>query len=264
MSKEFFFRNDDIRGSLDKELIDIHDLFVRRNVPIIHAVEPANVTPEVVAWLLQQSAKHPEILSLMQHGYDHTIKNKEKKGEFGGQRGYQEQYDDIAKGKVLMNQYFGDQWFEAFNFPYAPYNAEAISALDDVGYLVLNSHYNCEWKRQLLYAAGHFLRKGLLLGKHVSWNHEIYPGTSIREISMNITFIQTYHNEATDCDFFSYEDLCSKIDKYITTPYPIGLLLHHRYHTSHASMVLIEKVFDYLQKKACKAVSMQQIYERIR
>ena len=45
MSKEFFFRNDDIRDSLDDELIKIQDLFVQRNFPIVYAVEPANVTP---------------------------------------------------------------------------------------------------------------------------------------------------------------------------------------------------------------------------
>ncbi|MEH6591220.1 MAG: DUF2334 domain-containing protein [Halioglobus sp.] len=264
MSKEFFFRNDDIRDSLDDELIQIHELFVERKVPMIHAVEPANVTPEVVAWLLDERAKHPDVISLMQHGYDHTIKNTQKKGEFGGQRGYQEQYDDIKKGRELMDKHLGGQWFDAFNFPYAPYNKEAIRALQDVGYKVLNSHYNCEWKRQVLYTLGHILGKGLLFGKHVSWNHRIYPGTTMREISMNITFIETYHNEDTDCDFFSYEYLCNKIDQYMATPFPIGLLLHHRYHTTQESVDLIARIFDYLEMKGCKAVSMEQIYDRIK
>ena len=264
MSKEYFFRNDDIRDSLDEALLKIQDLFIARSVPMIHAVEPANVTPEVVNWLLAMRRQHPELFAVMQHGYDHTIKNKLKKGEFGGQRGYDEQYEDISKGKELMNRHFGNEWFEAFNFPYAPYNPAAIRALEKVGYKVLNSHYNCEWKRRILYAIGHLLNKGMLFGKHVSWNLQRYPGTSMHEISMNITFIKKYHDENTACDFFSYEELCGKIDKYLGTPYPIGLLLHHRYHVTQSSINLIEKVFDYLEGKGVKPVSMERIYEGIR
>jgi peptidoglycan/xylan/chitin deacetylase (PgdA/CDA1 family) len=263
MSREYFFRNDDIRDTLDKELIDIHELFKRRKVPIIHAVEPGNVKPDVIRWLILQRQTCPEILSIMQHGYDHSIKNLQKKGEFGGQRSYQEQYDDILNGKNLMNRYFGDQWFQAFNFPYAPYNPAAIRALEDVGYLVLNSHYSCEWKRQLFYSVGHILGKGMLFDKHVSWNHRIYPGTTMYEISMNITFIKKYHNEHKDCEFYDYEFLCSEIDKYINTAYPIGLLLHHRYHTTKESVDLVDRVIDYLEAKHCRATSMEQIYGKL-
>ncbi|MCK4709714.1 MAG: DUF2334 domain-containing protein [Gammaproteobacteria bacterium] len=264
MSKEYFFRNDDIRDTLDESLVTIQDLFIERKVPMVHAVEPANVTTDVIAWLLEMQSKHPDLFSLMQHGYDHTIKNNEKKGEFGGQRGYEEQYQDIKKGKELMNKHFNECWFEAFNFPYAPYNSAAINALEKVGFKVLNSHYNAEWKRQVFYRIGHLLRKGMLFGRHVSWNLDYYPGTSMREISMNITFIKKYHNEQTDCDFFTYDELCKKIDTYIETPYPIGLLLHHRYHVTQDSIDLIARIFDYLEQRGVKPVSMEQIYDGIK
>ena len=263
MSKEYFFRNDDIRDSLDSSLVQIQELFIKRDVPIVHAVEPANVTPEVVEWLLEMKANHPELITLMQHGCDHTIKNNNKKGEFGGQRGFDEQYEDIRKGKDLMNSLFGDAWFEAFNFPYAPYNKDAIRALEKVGYKVLNSHYNVEWKRRAFYAIGHLLRQGMLLDHHVSWNLDIYPGTTMYEISMNITFIKKYHDEQTNCDFFTLEELCNKIDQYIPTRYPIGLLLHHRYHTTQESIDLIGGVFDYLEQKGIRPVSMETIYKQL-
>ena len=189
--------------------------------------------------MLAEKKKYPDLICLMQHGYDHTIKNKHKKGEFGGQRGYQEQYEEIKKGKELMYEHFGDQWFEAFNFPYSTYNPAAIRALEAVGYNVLNSHYNCEWKRQVFYRIGHLLRKGMIFGRHISWNLEIYPGTSMYEISTNITFIKKYHNEQRDCDFFTFDELCQKIDNYINVPNPIVLLLHHRYHTTRDSIDLI-------------------------
>lgn len=263
MSNEFFFRNDDVRSTLDSTLVDMQELFIKHSVPIIHAVEPANVTPEVVDWLLDMRRVHPDLFEIMQHGYDHTIKNKEKKGEFGGQRGYDEQYEDIRKGKELMNLHFGSDWFEAFNFPYAPYNELAIKALQSVGYKVLNSHYNAEWKRKLFYAVGHLLGKGMMFDHHVSWNLQKYPGTTMWEISMNITFIKKYYDENTSCEFYTFDELKNKIDKYIPTPYPIGLLLHHRYHVTQESMDLIEQVFDYLRMNNVAPVSMRAIYERL-
>ncbi len=259
----FFFRNDDVRDNLDQSLVDITDIFIKNEIPITHAVEPANLTPEVVAWLIEVKKSYPELIGIMQHGYDHKVKNKHKKGEFGGQRSYEEQYQEIWKGRELMDIYFGDVWFPAFNFPYAPYNRASIRALDDLGYKVLNSHYNIDWKRRIFYFLGHLLGRGLLLNHHVSWNMNKYPGTSMYEISMSISFIKRYINEETDCELYSYEDLCSQIDRYMLCPYPVGLLLHHRYHTAQDSVVLISRVIDYLESKGAAAVSMEDIYQRL-
>ncbi len=103
MSSEFFFRNDDVRDKLDESLIEIQDIFIEGNVPITHAVEPANVVKDVIEWLIYQKKEYPNLIALMQHGYDHTIKNNFKKGEFEGQRGFHEQFDDIFNGKKMMN-----------------------------------------------------------------------------------------------------------------------------------------------------------------
>ena len=45
-----FFRNDDV-NVLDKELMNLMSVFESQNVPIVMAVEPANVTKETVEWL---------------------------------------------------------------------------------------------------------------------------------------------------------------------------------------------------------------------
>ena len=263
MSNEYFFRNDDIRQTLDKSLITIQRIFKERKIPIIFAVEPANVSKEVVDWLLQEKKQHPELIDIMQHGYDHKIKNRKKKGEFGGDRTYKEQYDEILKGKELMDSFFGDAWFPMFNFPYAPYNKAAIQALQDIGYKVINSHYNIDWKRRLFYVIGHILGKGLLFDHHVSWNMKKYPGTTMYEISMNISFIKQYYNEQTNCEFYTYNELCNQIDQYSATPFPVGLLLHHRYHTTVESISLIERVLDYLSNKHMVPKNIENIYKSI-
>ena len=52
----FYLRNDDI-NILDEELINVSRRCTDENVPITHAVEPANVTDDAVAWLLKEKQK---------------------------------------------------------------------------------------------------------------------------------------------------------------------------------------------------------------
>lgn len=264
MSKEFFFRNDDVRETLDPALMAIQQIFIKRRIPIAHAVEPANVSQEVISWLNRQKEKHPEGITLMQHGYNHRIKNKNKIGEFGGQRNYSEQREDMHIGKNLMNKYFGSNWFPAFNFPYDLYNQEAIEALNSLDYKIFNSHYYSDWKRRLFYFFGHVLGRGLLLGHHVSWNLRIYPGTSIIEVSVSINFIKRYVNENTECEFCSFDQLKAQINRYSKSRFPIGMVLHHRYYTKEDHFYLITRILDYLQKNNFTPVRMEEIFERLR
>jgi hypothetical protein len=263
MRKQYFFRNDDVRGKLDESLVTIQELFIKRNVPITHAVEPANITSDVVNWLISKKKNYPNLITIIQHGYDHSIKNTRTRGEFGGDRTYSEQYEDIRIGKELMNSKFGDSWFRAFSFPYSSYNKATIKALQVLDYKVLNSQYKIDWKRQLFYAIGQFLGKGLFFDRHVSWNMRKYPGTTVYEISINISFIKRYINEEDSCEFAIYSELCKSIDLYFNSPHPIGLLLHHRYHINKERIQLIAMVLDYLEEKGAIPVSLEGIYRNL-
>lgn len=264
MKKIFFFRNDDLRNKLDESLIKITDLFIKYEIPITHSVEPANVTKEVIDWLLDVKKKYPGIVEIMQHGYEHKIKNKIKKGEFGGQRGYEEQYNEIKKGKDLMDKYFGNLWFPAFNFPYGPYNSDAIKAVNDCGFKVLNSHYNARLSRKAFYLIGHILRKGNLFDRHISWNLDYYPGTKLFEIDMNVGFVRKYINEQEESVMYSLNEIIEETRMYLNQK-TVGVLIHHRYHNTPAKINFIE---DYL--KWCREnsgfvfSSMSSIYERFK
>ncbi len=258
-NKNIFFRNDDVRQKLDQSLIDITELFIDKKIPVTHAVEPANITKEVAEWMLKTKKDFPDYIEIMQHGFDHTIKNKILKGEFGGQRTYEEQYNDIKQGKELMNEWFGDLWFPAFNFPYAPYNKAAIKAVDNLGYKVLNSHYNDDLSRKLFYKAGHLINKGYFLNHHVSWNLDYYPGTKLFEIDMNISFIKKYLNEDEDAEFFTLSELQSKTirySRYKTT----GVLIHHRYHNNKSKIKLVEDYLNWCIEEKYNFTSLSEIY----
>jgi hypothetical protein len=256
-----FFRNDDVRNRLDEELIQITDLFIHHNIPITHAVEPANVTPEVAAWLVDAKQRHPDLIEIMQHGYDHRIKNTRRKGEFGGDRTYDEQYQEIMRGKELMNLLFKDMWFECFNFPYAPYNPAAIRAVNAAGFKVLNSHYNHGITRRIFYALGHLLRRGYMMGHHVSWNLETYPNTNLFEIDMNISVIKRYINEISECEMLSLNELKEITRSYMSYP-TIGILLHHRYHNTREKLSLINHYLTWCRSIDLEFSTIKGVYER--
>ena len=262
MKNIVFFRNDDVRNRLDDSLVELTMLFISHGVPITHAVEPANLTSEVAYWLINIKKQFPELIDIMQHGFDHTVKNKIRKGEFGGQRTYFEQLNDIKRGKEIMDSWFGKSWFPAFNFPYAPYNSGAIRAVEECGFKVLNSHFSSRLSRKIFYKIGHLLNKGYLLNHHVSWNLDYYPNTKLFEIDVNTSFIKKYYNELYDCEMLNLSELQKETFQYMKYK-TIGVLLHHRYHNTEMKIKLIN---EYL--RWCKSVphfefwSLKNIYEK--
>jgi len=264
MSNErlIFFRNDDVRNTLDDSLIELTELFIKYEIPIIHSVEPANLTPIVIDWLVDIKSKHPDLIEIMQHGYDHSIKNKIRKGEFGGQRNYQEQFEDIRKGKELMNKYFGDLWFPAFNFPVGPYNFETMKAVVDNGFKVVNGGWEIDIKHKLFYFVGHLLKKELLFGYRVPYNLEYRPKNKIFQINMNISVIDKYHNEETDSTMLSLEELKNESKRFMIEK-TIGILLHHRYHNTKGKIKLVDDYLGWIKGQSnIQFVTLEKIYDR--
>lgn len=255
------FRNDDVRSTIDKELVEMLNIFTSNKVPLTLAVEPANLTQEVVDWLLEKKNIFPNYVEIMQHGYDHTVKNKIRTGEFGGQRSYEEQYKEIMHGKEIMNNYFGDNWFEAFNYPFGEYNPAAMKAANDCGYKVVYSHFNAKISRRIFYKFGHLLNKGYIFNKHISWNLDFYPGTNLFEIDANISFIKKYIDEETTSEMFTLEELIKKTKTYFNFPV-ISLLAHHRYHNSKEKMEIFQKYIDWTRQFNFEYLTSESIYKK--
>lgn len=263
MKKIIFFRNDDVRNKLDDSLIRITNIFIENNIPITHAVEPANVTPAVVKWLIKTKEEFPNYIDIMQHGYDHInkINNPKRKGEFGGKRGYQEQFNDISKGKQLMDKYFGDLWLPVLNFPHGTYNYDAMRALNDVGFLIINSSFNQHWTRQLFYFVAHILRRNFFLGYRVPYNLRKRPKMNLFEIDNSVSFIKKYYS-LTDCDFYSLEELINITNNYIKFKV-VGVLFHHRYHKNEHHFSLIENYLNWVNENDFEILSMLDIYKKL-
>lgn len=267
--KYIFFRNDDVRNSLDKSLIEVTDLFVQNQIPISHAVEPANVTPEVFEWLKEKKKNYPNLIEIIQHGYRHklnvevNIGGKLRKGEFGGTRSYKEQYEDILAGRQLMDRYFKDQWFSAFTFPFGARNKAAIKAISDCDYKVVNGSMGTTWDYNLLYFAGRLLKKEMLFKRKISWNLKFKPGTNIFQIDTSISIIKKFLDDNESAEFYSLDELKKKTILYLRKKNNVGFVLHHRYHNEPYKLQLVEDFLKWLKSmKGIEFSSIEGIYNR--
>jgi hypothetical protein len=257
----FYLRNDDI-NILDEELVAVTRRCTAAGVPITHAVEPANVTDEAATWLLDERAPEPRLVEIMQHGFDHR---KRDRGEFGGSRPFAEQKHDLSRGKQILQERFGTAFLPCLNFPFGPYNQASMRAADELGYRIICSHYNSRRSRRLLYAVGHLLRRGQILDRHVSYHLDYYAGTGLFSIDMAVSFIQRYIGDygSRECIFHSADWIVDRVRQFLPHTPVIGLLLHHRFHTSAASLDLISEVIDRLrQLPGAEFLNLAEIYRR--
>ena len=262
-----FFRNDDVRETLDDSLIDMTNIFIKHNIPICHAVEPANVSAEVIDWLNNTKKKHPNLLEIVQHGYCHKLNVKEKvggkirQGEFGGNRSYKEQYDEILKGKELLDSYFGKNWFQVFTFPYGARNDAAINAVNNAEFLVLNGGYSPKIKYRIFYLLGKILRKRILFGRRVSYNLNKIPSTNLMEIDVSFGFIKRYINDDFDCEMHSLKYLQEKFFEF-SNQEVVGILFHHRFHNNKDKIKLIDDYLIWIKKQGnIKFCTQEDIYK---
>lgn len=234
--KYIFLRNDDVRDNLDKELIDLTNLCLKYNVPVSHAVEPANVTTDVIEWLLEVKKQNPKLLEIIQHGFDHNKKHPEKKMEFGGTRTYADQLSAIHKGKELMDKFFGDQWDPVFTFPYGTYNEDTLRVIDKLGYRAISSKINFSVRNQFKNKIGNLMNRDFLLNKKVSYHDNYRNHFGFKELSVSANLIYKY-TENNHADHFSKADILKQISHSARFTNKIGMLFHHRYHTDQINMI---------------------------
>lgn len=235
--KRIFLRNDDIRGTLDESLLRLTDICIKLKVPIIHAVEPANVTKDVIDWLLAMKNAHSSLVEIIQHGYDHNVQGRYPKGfEFGGGRTYDDQYRDLINGFNLMNKYFGDDWTPVITFPFGKYNHQTLKVVRDIGYLGTSTSVDFSYKHVIKDNIGRLLKQEFLLGKKVSYHMNEWPDSEVMDIGVSVSMIKRYLSEERAIHF-AKEDIVNKIIKYSRHTGVLGVLFHHRFHFDYFDMI---------------------------
>jgi peptidoglycan/xylan/chitin deacetylase (PgdA/CDA1 family) len=231
-----FFRNDDV-NRMEPGLVEMTQVLAAQGATVAHAVEPANLAPDVRDWLLDSQRIGVEII---QHGYAHV---RHDLGEFGGNRPEAAQRADLEAGLRLMHDAFGDAFLPVMSFPFGHYNAHTIQLLDELGYTVLSSHVRHQFKRRVFYILGRALGRGRWLGRHVSHHLDFYPGSRLLEISVSISPIRKYLHDAegTACEFYSNQEL-RRIFRTCRRQSPVvGVVLHHRFHDTPERLAVLSE-----------------------
>jgi hypothetical protein len=258
--KYIFIRNDDVRGTLDNSLIAITELCIKHEVPISLAVEPANVSQEVVEWILNLKKEHCDLIEIIQHGYNHKnnlaseVSGQNRKGEFGGARTYDMEYGDLSKGKIIMDKYFADDWSPFITFPFGSYNANTIKACSALGYRGMSSSIGYSLKSTIKNILGQFLKKDIFMGKRIPYHNQTRPGTSLYELDISVNLIKKYL-DVDKAEHYSIDELMHKINHNRTNV--IGILLHHRFH--NAEIDVIEELICRLKEKQIVFSTMEKI-----
>ncbi len=255
-----FFRNDDV-NVLDDIFIRFVECFIAHRVPLVLAVEPANMTPEMACYLSEEQTSYPGLIEVIQHGWSHAAHDL---GEFGGSRGYPDQMEDISRGLNVMRTSFGEAFFPAFSFPFGQYNEHTIQILNELGYRVLSSKFNSSISAQFFYWFGRLARRKSMFDHRISYHLGCYPGNGLDEISVSLSPIKKYlgPHGSTECVFESLETLKSQyLASGKRTPV-VGIVLHHRYHAGPDRMSLLVQFVEWLAAlDGVRFMTLQDIYQ---
>lgn len=143
--KLLFVRNDDI-FELDEGLRYFCDLCIRYNTPSVLGVIPERITKESVDFLNELKTANPRLFDIVQHGrfhHDHST-NQNPKYEFGDNRSFDEQKEDIVKGREIVKQHFGNNLTQGFIPPFHGYNTDTLKIIEELNIPVFSANKKTE------------------------------------------------------------------------------------------------------------------------
>lgn len=133
-----FFRDDDVDED-EPSLRALLALFSALETPINLQIIPALLTDEAVQLLREAQVQRPDLIELNQHGWRHINHEVEgRKCEFGASRSFDDQLADIAQGREVLEQAFGNAFSPVFTPPWNRCTQDTYRALDKLGFRALS------------------------------------------------------------------------------------------------------------------------------
>jgi len=193
---DLFVRDDDIDQD-EESLRHLLDIGIKHYTPISLAVIPGSLTISGISVLRQYKKMCPELVELHQHGWQHINHELEgRKCEFGRSRSFAQQMEDIAQGKLLLEQSFEDKFFPAFTPPWNRCSEETVRVLDELNFSV----FSRDWREQPL------------------------RDHAFVEIPITLDLLDSKQGSKLR----NPADLIAKLLDQVRQPHPIGLLMHHK------------------------------------
>ncbi len=197
-----FLRDDDTSDDLET-LKCLFDVTLTSSVPLNLEIIPGELSEACIRLLDNHKHLHPDLFELNQHGWQHLNHEKEgRKCEFGSSRTFDQQYEDISKGKARLEAVFGDKFYPVFTPPWNRCTEDTFKALDQLGFKVFSKD------------------KG----------KQTVAGYAFQEISTTLDLYQWKGNPAMKAP----EEIITQLLTQMRTMEPIGILLHHKVMGSEA------------------------------
>ncbi|MFQ5544144.1 MAG: glycosyltransferase, partial [Nitrospiria bacterium] len=133
-----FLRDDDANDDLEK-LRQLFDVTLASGVPLNLEIIPDDLTEAGIRLLRNHKHLHPTLVELNQHGWRHVNHETEgRKCEFGVSRTFEQQLEDISKGKSRLEKIFNSKFYPVFTPPWNRCTEETLKALDHLGFKVFS------------------------------------------------------------------------------------------------------------------------------
>lgn len=129
-----FFRADDI-GAAGKAFDALCRIFRHHGIPLALAVVPAWLSEARQERLFNAAPVEDDLWSWHQHGWRHVNWQKSgKKCEFGEDRAFDHQYNDILQGRQKMELIFGKYFTPIFTPPWNRFSSPTVKILRNLGF----------------------------------------------------------------------------------------------------------------------------------
>jgi len=191
-----FLRDDDIDDD-EETLRQLLDITFARVVPVNLEVIPATLSDDGVRLLRDYKGFDGNLVELHQHGWQHV--NHEtvgKKCEFGAARGFDDQLQDIARGKARMEELLEERFFPAFTPPWNRCTDDTLRVLDQLGFQVFSADKNGRQR----------------------------DGDNFREISITLDLFRWPGGAALKAP----EEIIDSLIEQMSRGETVGILLHHK------------------------------------
>jgi hypothetical protein len=182
-----FIRDDDVDG-LTPEFQRFFQLFYDRQIPVSYQIIPERLTQDCADFLLAARAKRPDLVELGQHGLRHqmTVRGKVEFYEFGPERSFEQQSQDIAEGRGLLRKRLGETPVPVFTPPRHRYDRNTLKALAGQDFSIFSASSYLKPHHRLAYGVARALGLSSVGARGVPYHGRRRPDSGLFELSIAV------------------------------------------------------------------------------
>ncbi len=218
-----FLRDDDV-STLSTAFVDFFAIFKSANLPVSYQVIPETLDDACAEFLRGELEQGAGLVEIGQHGLRHQmiVNGKLEFYEFGPERTFQQQLDDILAGKALLRDRLGaDVSLDVFTPPRHRYDRNTLKAIRQAGYSVLSASSYTSWRHRAVYAGARMLGLTNLGRPGIPRHGGVRPDSGLFELSVAVGV------DDGSRIMMTVDQAMAGIDEARRHTRDVGVLLHH-------------------------------------